>query len=144
MDEPPRKVPAYYRGTPARSAAREGGFDWLTLGAAAASFFLTVMLVFQRVMAEVDETGHSTVWDITGYWLTAAILMGIQVALLVRAIRLGREGLQFISFLALIAAMAASVMLSVPPMVGRSEAPVQTTNPNYEPCYSGSGDCVGG
>jgi len=35
-------------------------------------------------------------------------------------------------------------LMSVPRIDWRSEPPASTINPNYRPCYSGSGDCMGG
>lgn len=108
------------------------------------TFVLTVFLVFQFVVASVDsqELPPST-QEITGYWLTAAVMIGIQVGLVVRAMRLQRGGLLLIGGLALIMAVGASLVLSVPPIDWKPDPPAYTTNLDYVPCYSGSGDCVG-
>lgn len=125
-------------------AARRGRFDWVTLGSAVVTVALTALLVFQLVLASLDSPQRPSAQEISGYWLTAAVMIGIQVALLIRATRLRRPGLQFISAVALIMAVGASLLLSVPQIDWKSDPPVHTTNPDYVPCYSGSGDCVGG
>lgn len=105
---------------------------------------MTSLLILQLLFNGLDGTPDRSFGVEAVYWVTAAILIGIQVALLVRATRLRRPGLQVISSLALIIALVVVPVLSVPQMVGKSEAPVSATHPGYEPCYSGSGDCVGG
>ena len=127
------------------TTTHQGRFDWLTLGSAAVSFALTVYLVFQCVFPSVDSQEFPlTAQDIARDWTTAAIMIGIQVALLVRAVRLHRGGLVLISSVALNMAMGVSLLLSLPQIDWRPDPPAYTTNPAYVPCYSGSNDCVGG
>lgn len=144
MDEPQSWDALIGNGQWEDPAARRGRFDWLTLGSAVFTFALICVLVMQVVFIGIDETQDLSFWDIAGYWVTATVTIGVQVALLVRVTRLRRPGLQVIATLALIGAVGVSLVLSVPPMVGKSEAPEYTTPPGYEPCYSGSGDCIGG
>ncbi|TFD71069.1 hypothetical protein [Cryobacterium sp. Hb1] len=69
--------------------ARSGGFDSPTLGSALLTFVLTFMLVFQRLSA--SSSAQPPVSDVVGYWVTAGIMIAIQIGLLLRAI-LRRRG----------------------------------------------------
>lgn len=126
----------------ATAPAKRGGFDLLTLGSAFVTFVLTVELVRRAFSASLSPQPPTS--DIVGYWVTAGIMLALQVGLLVRAIVRRRVGLVFIASVALIMALGVALLMSVPRIDWRAEPPASTINPNYRPCYSGSGDCIGG
>ncbi|WP_104177375.1 DUF6234 family protein [Cryobacterium sp. Y50] len=122
--------------------AKAGRFDLLTLGCALLTFMLTVELVRQWFSASVDTQPSSSA--VATYWATAGITIAIQVGLLVRALVRRRGGLVLISSVAVILTVGVSLLVSVPAIDWRPDRPVATVNPDYRPCYSGSGDCIGG
>jgi hypothetical protein len=124
---------------------RSGRFDWLTLGAAFVSFLITVNLVLQNVQTTAGATGVApSAQAITGYWVVAGILIALQVGLLARGIMKRRGGLVLVALVALAFAVGATLIVSVPSIDWRTDPPAHTLDPDYRPCYSGSGDCVGG
>ena len=75
---------------------------------------------------------------------TAGITIAIQVGLLVRTIGRHRGGLVLIASVAVILTVGVSLLVSVPAIDWRPDPPAATIKPDYRPCYSGSGDCIGG
>jgi hypothetical protein len=128
-------------GSRRRPDDRAGRFDPLTAWSALVSFLVTVNLVFQRLQSTAAEPSAGSA---AGYWVAAGLLIALQVGLLARAVRRGRGGLVLVSIVALVCAVGAAVVLSVPAVDWRPEPPAHTLDPNYRPCFSGSGDCVGG
>lgn len=129
----------------ATSPAKKTGFDVLTLGSAILTFVLTVDLVRKTVSASwYSSESEIPASDVSSYWVTAGIMLALQVGLLIRAIWRRRGGLVLVSSAALVLALGAVLVLAVPTIDWRPEPPTPTMNPNYSPCYSGSGDCVGG
>ncbi|WP_104196261.1 DUF6234 family protein [Cryobacterium sp. M15] len=124
------------------SPVKSGGFDLLTLGSALLTFVLTFMLVRQRFSA--SSSAQPPTPDVVDYWVTAGIMIAIQIGLLLRAILRRRGGLMLIASIALILTLGVALFLSVPEIDWRPDPPTPTINPNYRPCYSGSGDCIGG
>jgi hypothetical protein len=128
-----------------RSNDRRGRFDWLTLGAAFLSFFLTINLVLQNAQSlwgtvEIRPSPQSAVT----YWVVAGILIAVQAGLLARAIRQQRGGLILVSLVALVFAVGASLIIATPRGETPPAPPATTSDSNYSPCYTGSGDCPGG
>jgi len=121
---------------------RRGRFDWLTLSAAFLSFVLTVNLSFQAVRG--DWGVAAAAGDAVSYWVVAGVLIAVQLGLLVRGIARGRGGLVLVALIALLIAVGASLGLWFPRTGWPPPAPAHTLDPGYRPCYSGSGDCVGG
>ena len=119
-----------------------GRFDPLTLGGALLTFVLTVELVRQRFSASVDAQPSASA--VVNYWATAGIAIAIQIGLLVRALVRRRGGLLLTASVALILTVGVALLVSVPTIVWRPDPPATTIHPNYRPCYSGSGDCLGG
>ena len=122
--------------------AKSGGFDSLTLGCALLTFVLTFMLIGQAFSASISPQPPAS--EIAGYWVTAGAMITIQVGLILRAIVRRRGGLLLIASVALFLTLGVALLFSVPKIDWRPDPPVSTVNPNYRPCYSGSGDCVGG
>jgi hypothetical protein len=120
---------------------RTGRFDPLTAWSALLSFLITVNLVFQRLQSSAPAPSAGSV---ATYWVVAGLLVALQVGLLARAVWRGRGGLVLVSVVALVCAVGAALLLSVPAIDWRPDPPTHTLDPNYRPCFSGSGDCVGG
>ena len=114
----------------------------LTLGSALLTFVLTFLLVRQRFSA--SSSGQPPTPDLVDYWVTAGIMIAIQIGLLLRAILRRRGGLMLIASMALILTLGVALFLSVPKIDWRPDPATPTINPNYRPCYSGSDDCIGG
>jgi hypothetical protein len=125
----------------ATAPAKGGGFDRLTLGCAFLTFLLTVELVRQRISG--GSSFEPPALDVAGYGVPAAIV-AIQVGLLVRALVRRRGGLLIIASLALVLALGAVLFLARPRIDWPPDPPAATLSPDYVPCYSGSGDCIGG
>ncbi len=125
---------------------RRAGFDFLLiLLFAAATFILTVILVAQNVMLPSSrDPGPPPAAAIAQYWVTAGIMIALQIGLLVRAVVSRRLILGLIASAALILAVGAALMLSIPPIDRYPTDPAPKIIPGYHPCYSGSNDCIGG
>jgi hypothetical protein len=106
------------------------------------TFMLTVELVRQRFSAGADTQPSSSA--VVTYWATAGITIAIQIGLLVRALVRHRGGLVLIASVAVILTVGVALLVSVPTIDWRPDPPAATINPDYRPCYSGSGDCIGG
>ncbi|MEO6115236.1 MAG: DUF6234 family protein [Pseudolysinimonas sp.] len=78
------------------------------------------------------------------YVLTASIGLGALLVDMIAAFVTRRRALGVIGLILLILGLLVAVTLRVPQDFGVPVAPTYTSNPNYVPCYSGSGDCPGG
>jgi hypothetical protein len=92
----------------------------------------------------MDGSKEFIVSAVVDYWATAGITIAIHIGLLVRTIVRHRGGLVLIASMEVILTMGVTLFVSVPPIDWRPDPPAATIKPNYRPCYSCSGDCIGG
>lgn len=130
------------RASPTKYAIATALVLALVIGAASmAALIPEWLLVYFRLGGPPPEV---TPEQASRYILTASIGLGTLLLAMIGAFATGRRALGIIGLVLFVVGLLLALVLRVPEDLGTPPSPTYTTNPNYVPCYSGSGDCPGG
>lgn len=120
--------------------------DWFTAISVALGIIAVPSIAFLGIISSLslDGTRHPpTDGEVVQFWVVVGVAVVVQLAALVRAIVRRRAWLMVVHSALTVLVAAAAVLFAVPP-VEWPVAPASDSSPAYVPCFSGSGDCVGG